>query len=72
MTAPNAAGAVPPPAADAAPAPLERAAAGALLRQAIASLEGGELDDALMAQVAAMLAPHGLQPRLQAMASAID
>ena len=43
-----------------------------MLRQAIASLEGGELDDALMAQVAAMLAPHGQQTRLQAMASAID
>ncbi|MGK5004650.1 PAS domain S-box protein [Janthinobacterium sp. LB2P70] len=52
-------------------APLD-AAAGALLRQAIASLEGGQLDDALMAQIAAMLAPHGQQQRLQALASAID
>ena len=51
-------------------APLD-AAAGALLRQAIASLEGGQLDDALMAQIAAMLAPHGQQQRLQALASAI-
>ena len=53
-------------------ASLDAAAAGALLRQAIASLEGGELDDALMAQIAAMLAPHGQQQRLQALAGAID
>ncbi|QKY09407.1 PAS domain S-box protein [Janthinobacterium lividum] len=58
--------------APAASAPLDASAAGALLRQAIASLEGGQLDDALMAQIAAMLAPHGQQPRLQALASAID
>ncbi|WP_035819321.1 PAS domain S-box protein [Janthinobacterium sp. RA13] len=58
--------------APAAGAPLDASAAGALLRQAIASLEGGQLDDALMAQIAAMLAPHGQQPRLQALASAID
>ncbi|MDX8121931.1 PAS domain S-box protein [Janthinobacterium sp. GMG2] len=56
----------------AAGAPLDADAAGALLRQAIASLEGGQLDDALMAQIAAMLAPHGQQQRLQALASAID
>ena len=43
-----------------------------MLRQAIASLEGGQLDDVLMAQIAAMLAPHGQQQRLQALASAID
>ncbi len=53
-------------------APLDAPAAGALLRQAIASLEGGQLDDALMARIAAMLAPHGQQQRLQALASAID
>ncbi|MEG1116520.1 MAG: histidine kinase, partial [Janthinobacterium sp.] len=53
-------------------APLDAATTGALLRQAIASLEGGQLDDALMAQIAAMLTPHGQQPRLQALASAID
>ncbi|WP_058049217.1 PAS domain S-box protein [Janthinobacterium sp. Ant5-2-1] len=58
--------------APAAGAPLDATAFGALLRQAIASLEGGQLDDALMAQIAAMLAPHGQQPRLQALASAID
>ncbi|PJJ18062.1 PAS domain S-box-containing protein [Janthinobacterium sp. OK676] len=52
--------------------PLDAPAFGALLRQAIASLEGGQLDDALMAQIAAMLAPHGQQPRLQALTSAID
>jgi len=53
-------------------APLDASAAGALLRQAIVRLEGGQLDDALMAQIAAMLAPHGQQQRLQALASAID
>ena len=53
-------------------APLDSSAAGALLRQAIASLEGGQLDDALMEQIAAMLAPHGQQQRLQALAGAID
>ena len=53
-------------------APLDASAAGALLRQAIASLEGGQLDDALMARIAAMLAPHGQQQRLQALAGAID
>ena len=58
--------------APAASAPLDGQAAGALLRQAIASLEGGQLDDALMARIAAMLAPHGQQQRLQALASAID
>ena len=52
--------------------PLDAPAFGALLRQAIASLEGGQLDDALMAQIAAMLTPHGQQPRLQALTSAID
>ncbi|MNK55748.1 Sensory/regulatory protein RpfC [compost metagenome] len=56
----------------AAGAPLDATAFGALLRQAIASLEGGQLDDALMAQIAALLAPHGQQQRLQALASAID
>ncbi len=53
-------------------APLDACAAGALLRQAIASLEGGQLDDALMAQVAVMLAPHGQQQRLHLLACAID
>ncbi|MGK5080015.1 PAS domain S-box protein [Janthinobacterium sp. HLX7-2] len=56
----------------AATAPLDGQAAGTLLRQAIASLEGGQLDEPLMAQIAAMLAPHGQQLRLQALASAID
>lgn len=65
--APAPAGAAP----DAA-APLDGAAASAVLRQAIASLEGGQLDDALMARIAAMLAPHGQQQRLQALAGAID
>jgi two-component system sensor histidine kinase/response regulator len=59
-------------AAPAASAPLDASAAGALLRQAIVSLEGGQLDDALMARISAMLAPHGQQQRLQALASAID
>ncbi|WP_426071333.1 PAS domain S-box protein [Janthinobacterium sp. DSP2-3-3] len=65
----------PPAQANATPdaaAPLDAPAFGALLRQAIASLEGGQLDDALMAQITAMLAPHGQQQRLQALASAID
>ena len=53
-------------------APLDGAAAGSVLRQAIASLEGGQLDDAQMARIAAMLAPHGQQQRLQALAGAID
>ncbi len=60
---------------DAAPAvsaALDASAAGALLRQAIVSLEGGQLDDALMARIAAMLAPHGQQQRLQALAGALD
>ena len=43
-----------------------------MLRQAIVRLEGGQLDDALMAHIAAMLAPHGQQQRLQALAGAID
>jgi len=51
---------------------LDRAAADSLLRQAIGSLEGGQLDDALMTQIATLLAPHGQQRQLQALSTAVD
>ena len=56
----------------AAPAPLDHAAAGAMLREAIASLEGGQLDDVLMAEVSSLLAPHGQARHLKNLAGAID
>ena len=52
--------------------PLDHAAAEAALHRAIASLEGGQLDDALMADVTALLAPHARQRQLQTLAGAID
>ena len=52
--------------------PLDHAAADAILRQAIASLEGGQLDDALMAEVASLLAPHVREGQLHTLAGAID
>jgi CheY-like chemotaxis protein len=52
--------------------PLDHAAAEAALRKAIASLEGGQLDDALMADVTTLLAPHAQQRQLQTLAGAID
>ncbi|MFM2086183.1 MAG: hypothetical protein RLZZ237_1052, partial [Pseudomonadota bacterium] len=51
---------------------LDHAAADGLLQLAIDSLEGGQLDDALMTQIAALLAPHGQQRQLQALSTAVD
>ncbi|KAB8041683.1 PAS domain S-box protein [Janthinobacterium aquaticum] len=52
--------------------PLDHAAVDAMLTQAIICLDSGQLDEALLQQITAMLAPHGQQPLLQALAGAVD